>query len=67
MIDTKYRAPPVDFLLNQGETRAAHLETVATKGKGVGDGLNLICKMVMADFVKEHEMSLADLAEKNGS
>jgi signal recognition particle receptor subunit beta len=56
-------APPeyMDFLLNQEEERVAFLESVATAGDGVYDGLNMICKMVMSKFIEDHNMA-ADTA-----
>lgn len=59
----------MDFLFNQGKERVLSLESVATEGIGVYKTLNVICKMVMAQFVKENKMkttiSGAD-AGKNG-
>jgi small GTP-binding protein len=54
-------APPeyMDFLLNQREAKAMYFEAVAMNGIGVDETLNMICKMVMAQFVKENNMSLA--------
>ena len=50
----------LEFLLNQGKTRAPSIEAVASKGVGVGDCLNMICKMAMAGFIEEHKMSMDD-------
>lgn len=49
-------APPhyMDFLFNNGAERVPALECVATKGIGVFQTLNLIAKMVMARFVRQH-------------
>lgn len=46
----------LDFMLNQGQFRAASLASVAVEGVGVYKTLNLICKMVMAQFIKENKM-----------
>jgi len=47
----------MEFLLNQGNTwRAAFTEGVAVAGTGVAETLNLICKMVLARFIEEHNM-----------
>jgi signal recognition particle receptor subunit beta len=54
----------LDFLLNQRKTRAVFYETVATEGVGVGDSLNMICKMVMSQFIEEHKMSIDELVGK---
>jgi signal recognition particle receptor subunit beta len=50
----------MDFLLNQGDTWAPHFESVACAGLAVGESLNAICKMVMAQFIEEHKMSVDD-------
>jgi signal recognition particle receptor subunit beta len=55
----------LDFLLNQKEPRAAYFETVATEGTGVADSLNRVCKMVMAHFIAEHQMSVDELTSKS--
>jgi len=49
----------MDFMFNHERVKAACIETVATEGKGVGDSLNLISRMVMAKFIEEHEMNAA--------
>jgi mutual gliding-motility protein MglA len=46
----------MDFLFNQGKERVLSLESVAIEGVGVYKTLNVICKMVMAQFVKENKM-----------
>jgi len=48
----------LDFLLNPGEERAPSIPSVAVEGTGVYRTLNTICKMVMAQFLKEHESKL---------
>jgi mutual gliding-motility protein MglA len=54
--DLPNAAPPhyMDFLFNRGTERVPATECVATKGTGVFQTLNLIAKMVMAKFVKQH-------------
>ena len=48
----------MDFMLNsQREERAAHLEAVAAAGKGVLETLNIICKIVLARFIEENNMT----------
>jgi mutual gliding-motility protein MglA len=56
--DLPNAAPPefLDFLLNQGSERVLSLPGVAVDGVGVYKTLNTICKMVMAQFVKENRM-----------
>jgi mutual gliding-motility protein MglA len=51
----------MDFLLNQGETRTTYIDAVATQDIGVDVTLNLICKMVMAKFIQDNNMSPANL------
>lgn len=46
----------LDFLLNQGKERVLSINSVAVDGVGVYKTLNTICKMVMAQFVKENRM-----------
>ena len=46
----------MDFLLSKKEPRAVSFNTVAVKGIAVHESLNVICKMVMAQFIKEHNM-----------
>jgi len=57
----------MDFLLNRLETRVQFFETVATHGIGVAESLNTICKMVMAQFIDEHQMTVDELVSKGGS
>ena len=47
----------MDFMLNQRPVKALFFETVAKEGAGVYESLNMICKMVMAQFIKEHKMA----------
>jgi hypothetical protein len=51
----------MDFLMNQGETRTTFIDAIATKDIGVDVTLNLICKMVMAKFIKDNNMSPGNL------
>lgn len=50
--------PYMDFMLNQGKVRAPFFEGVAKDGPGVTETLNMVCKMAMAAFIAEHNMSL---------
>lgn len=54
-------APPeyLDFVLNRGAERIQAIDAVALEGTGVFKTLNCICKMVMAQFVKENKMAKA--------
>ncbi|MFO7869820.1 MAG: ADP-ribosylation factor-like protein [Kiritimatiellia bacterium] len=54
----------MDFMLNQGEEKAPCFESIATEGEGVQDTLNAVCKMVIAQFVKENVGSRAATAAK---
>jgi hypothetical protein len=54
----------MDFLLNRRSFKAPSYETVATKGTAVAESLNMICKMAMAQFIEQHNMSLDDLTLK---
>jgi signal recognition particle receptor subunit beta len=47
----------LDFMLNQDGERVLALDAVAVEGGGVFKTLNTICKMVMAQFVKENKMA----------
>ena len=49
----------MEFLLNQGAVQADAMEAVAVKGTGVTTCLNAICKMVLAQFIEEHNMKIA--------
>ncbi len=46
----------MDFLLNRRQTRVPTLESVATKGPGVFESLNLISRMMLADFARKHNL-----------
>ena len=46
----------LDFMLNQDGERILSIDAVAVEGTGVFKTLNTICKMVMAQFVKENKM-----------
>ena len=49
----------MEFLLNQ-DLRVPFVESVATQGTGVYECLNRACKMVMAQFIEQHNMAMAD-------
>ncbi|MFT5240240.1 MAG: signal recognition particle receptor subunit beta [Candidatus Promineifilaceae bacterium] len=49
----------MDFLLNHDSIKAPCLEAVAKDGIGVTESLNRICKMVMAQFIQQNNMSAA--------
>ena len=59
-------APPdyMDFMLNQREEKALWFESVANQGIGVYECLNMICKMVMAQFIQEHNMAATDVPDE---
>ena len=52
-------APPeyLDYMLNQQKERVGSVNSVAVDGDGVHTTLNQICKMVMAQFIKENKMA----------
>ena len=56
----------LDFVLNQREKKALYYETVAHKGVGVHESLNMICKLVMAQFIEEHKMPVGDVPDSEG-
>lgn len=58
--DLEHIAPPhyIDFLLNQGSIRAPAYESVAVDGRGVYKALNAIAKLVMAQFIVDHNMAV---------
>lgn len=49
----------MEFLLNQEGAQIPCFESVATQGEGVKPCLNIICKMVMAQFIEKHDMKIA--------
>ncbi len=49
----------MDFLLNRGRVRADCMEAVASRGDGVAQTLNTICKLVLAQFIEEHNMKVS--------
>jgi len=59
-------APPhyMDFLLNRGEKRVPCFESVATDGTGVRTSLNMIARLVMANFIAEYRMGVASSAAR---
>tara|TARA_B100000809_G_scaffold256780_1_gene297252 strand:- start:1584 stop:2231 length:648 start_codon:yes stop_codon:yes gene_type:complete len=48
----------LDFMLNNRETRVETFDAVALKGEGVHETLNTIAKLVMAKFIKDHNMEM---------
>ena len=48
----------LDFMLNQGEARTRFFESCAFEGVGVFETLNTICKIVMAQFIKDNNMDI---------
>jgi len=44
----------MEFILNNRDKRTVSFRTVATSGEGVFDGLNMIARMVLHKFVREH-------------
>ena len=52
-------APPeyLDYMLNQQNERVGSVNSVAVEGDGVHATLNQICKMVMAQFIKDNKMT----------
>ncbi|MDI6775365.1 MAG: hypothetical protein QME60_08265 [Verrucomicrobiota bacterium] len=55
----------MNFMLNQREAKALCFETVARDGVGIYECLNIICRMVMAKFIQEHNMAAAVLNAKD--
>jgi len=49
----------LDFLLNHEKIKADCFEAVAKDGVAVSETLNAICKMVLAQFIAEHNMRVA--------
>ena len=47
----------LDFLFNHDSVHVACIESIATEGVGVDDCVNLVCKIVMAEFIQQHGMS----------
>ena len=58
----------MDFLLNQREKKALFYETVAFRGDGVHESLNMTCKMVMAQFIEENNIKVdkANISDEAG-
>lgn len=48
----------LEFMLNRGEYKAHGFEGAAVEGVGVFETLNTICKIVMAQFIKENNMDI---------
>jgi len=57
----------MDFLLNQRPIKVIFFEAVAKEGIGVYESLNMICKMVMAQFIKEHKIAIEKTAQSSGN
>lgn len=47
----------MDYLLNQGETTTTATSAIAAQDVGVDTTLNLICKIVMAKFIRDNNMA----------
>jgi signal recognition particle receptor subunit beta len=54
----------LDFMLNQLDTKAPFHESIATEGTGVVAGLNTVCKMAIAQFVKDNNMEISSGASE---
>lgn len=54
----------MEFLLNNRKERTASFETVATRGEGVFNGLNMIAGMVLHNFVQKHSKGGVDREEE---
>ncbi len=48
----------MNFMLNQRETKALWFEAVAREGIGIYECLNTICRMVICQFIQEHQMNV---------
>lgn len=57
----------LDFMLNQGKDRVLSMDAVAVEGTGVFKTLNTICKMVMAQFVKDNKMKTGKALPDSGA
>ena len=53
----------MDFMLNRSDEKAAYLPSVASEGRGVVEALNTICRMVMAQFIKENNMDIGGIGD----
>ncbi len=51
----------LNFMLNRRSTRVPAKEAVANEGLGVFESLNLISKMVLANFMKQNNLPAADV------
>jgi hypothetical protein len=49
----------LEFLLNHDGIKADCISAVALQGIGVAQSLNMICKMVLSQFIEEHNMKVA--------
>lgn len=52
----------MEFILNNRSLRTVFLESVATEGEGVFDGLNMIARMVLRKFVQDHSRSDSEIS-----
>jgi signal recognition particle receptor subunit beta len=53
----------MNFMLNQRLVKAPCFESVANRGVGIYDCLNTTCKLVMAQFIEEHNMPTIQLSD----
>lgn len=53
----------MDYMLNQGEYSTTYTSAIAAKDVGVDTTLNLICKMVMAKFIRDNNMTPGKVEE----
>lgn len=53
----------MDFMLNQRETRVPTMDAVARDGLGVFETLNIMAKMILASFMKENNMAMAEVPD----
>jgi mutual gliding-motility protein MglA len=54
----------LDFLLNRRDNRVPYAEAVARECKGVFESLNIISKMVLAQFMKTNNLPSAELPDE---
>ncbi len=65
--DLEHTAPLhyMDFLLNRGQTRVPSVASAATETQGVFEALNLIARMVLADFARKHKLQQGATVPEN--
>jgi len=51
----------MDFMLNRTDEKAESFPSVASEGRGVVEALNVICRMVMAQFIRENNMDIGGI------